>query len=133
MISALEIKEKLSLVATGKMSLNAFEDWVIPRAWNVHKDSSEEAIDLIASIHLFLSERDDNLLSEAVLRRSLLGLLNNVIYAPVKYVEFPAHALPIVAKGSPKVTVRYQPSPATSWIADWSARPAPLAQVPVIF
>lgn len=133
MINALEIKEKLSLVATGKMSLNAFEDWVIPRSWNVHKDSSEEAIDLVSSIHLFLSERDDSLLSEAALRRSLVGLLNNIIYAPVKYVEITANALPIVAQGSPQVTVSYQPNPAMSWKADWSARPAQLAQVPVIF
>lgn len=134
MINALEIKQKLSLVAMDKMSLNAFEDWFVPRAWNVHKSNSEEAIDLVSSIHLFLSERDDNVLNEAALRQSIVGLLNNVIYAPVKYAEqISAHFAPVVVKGSPQVTVRYRRNPITSSVSDWSARPAPFALASVRF
>jgi hypothetical protein len=105
MISALEIKQKLSLVSMGKLSLNAFEDWLVPRAWNVHKDSSPEAIDLVSSIHFLFSERDDFVLSESDLHKELLSFLGNVIYVPV--------------------TIRDAFMP-TSEIR-WSARPSPLA------
>jgi hypothetical protein len=101
MISALEIKQKLSLVSMGKLSLNAFEDWLVPRAWNVHKDNSPEAVDLASSIHLLLSERDDHLLSKSDLHRELLSLLNNIVYAPIVI-------------GDPAMEIH------------WSSRPSPL-------
>ena len=87
MISAFEIKQRLSLVSTEKLSLNAFEDWFVPRAWNVHKDSSWEAIELVSSIHTLLSERDDHVLNESDLRNELTDLLKGVRY--LKFVERP--------------------------------------------
>ena len=96
MISAIEIKEKLSLVSMGKLSLDAFEDWFVPNAWNAHKSSSSEAIELVSAIHLLLSERDDRILNEADLRNALVGLLNNVVHIPVRYVEeVPVHTLAV--------------------------------------
>ena len=62
----------------GKLSLDAFEDWLVPESWNMFKDSSPEAIDLVSSIHLLLSERDDRVLNKSNLRKELLSLLNNV-------------------------------------------------------
>jgi len=75
MTSAHEIRRKVALVSTGKLSLNAFEDWFVPNSWNVHKSGSQETIDLVSAIHLMLSERDDALLNEPSLRKRLSSLL----------------------------------------------------------
>jgi hypothetical protein len=77
MISAQEIKQKLALVAANRLSLNAFEDWFVSNSWNVHKESSLEAVELVASIHLLLSERDDRVLNESSLRNGLVSLLSS--------------------------------------------------------
>ena len=76
----------------GKLSLDAFEDWFVQRAWNVHKEGSNEAIELVSSIHSLFSERDDRILNESALRNELSSLLKDVRYIeivdqrPVKYV-----------------------------------------------
>jgi hypothetical protein len=72
MISAHEIRKKLALVADGELSLDAFEDWFVPNSWNMHKDSSLDAIDLASSIHHLLSERNERILSKSELRGELL-------------------------------------------------------------
>jgi hypothetical protein len=43
----------------------------------VHKDSSLEAVDLVSSIHLLLSERDDQILNESDLRSGLTSIFDN--------------------------------------------------------
>lgn len=83
MINENSIKEKLSALERGELSLEQFENWFVPLAWNMHHDSSPEAIDLASSIHLLLSERDDHVLDEFSLRRSLSELLNiNIHHFP---------------------------------------------------
>jgi len=47
----------------------------VPNSWNVHKSGSEDAIDLVSTIHVMLSERDDRLLNKSELRNRLLSLL----------------------------------------------------------
>jgi hypothetical protein len=103
MISALEIKQKLSLVSMGKLSVNAFEDWLIPRSWNVHKSDSPEAIDLVSSIHLLFSERDDHILKIADLNNELTNLLRGVRYLnlverprPEKFEFFVRASAPVI-------------------------------------
>jgi hypothetical protein len=134
MISESLVKEKLSALLRNEISLEDFENWLLPAAWNMFNDSSQAAVSLVSSIHLLLDERDDRVLSEADLRRSFLGLLNNVVYTPVRFAhqvpaQVPARTVQVV-KGTSKPihrTVRYQPQPVTSWVAHWSARPAQLA------
>lgn len=74
MINAHEIREKLALIFRGKLSLNSFEDWFVPNSWNIHKYGSEEDVELVASIHLLFSERDDHILNEQGLRDRLVAL-----------------------------------------------------------
>lgn len=76
MISAHEIRRQVALVATRKLSLNAFEDWFVSNSWNVHKESSTEAIDLVSLLQLLFSERDANILDESTIRSRLHALLN---------------------------------------------------------
>jgi hypothetical protein len=112
MINAHEIEQKIALVAKGKLSLNAFEDWFVPNSWNVHKDSTFECIDLVSSIHHLLSERDDHILNESDLRRELRLLLESrVHYVRIVYSEaqrVPKLATPSfeVRRSSPPVYAR---------------------------
>jgi hypothetical protein len=78
MISESSVREKLLRVFRGADSLEEFERWLAHESWSMHLDSSEEAIDLVSSIHLLLSERDDGMLAETELRKELLLLLRNV-------------------------------------------------------
>ncbi len=78
----------------GKLSLNAFEDWFVPRTWNVHKYGSDELVDLVSSVHLLFSERDDHIFNAADLRNELAELLKGRYYLsiveyanPVAYVR----------------------------------------------
>jgi len=43
----------------------------------MHRDSSAEAIELVSSIHLLFSNRDDEVVDDAFVYSELLRLLNN--------------------------------------------------------
>jgi hypothetical protein len=75
MLSAHEIKQKLSSVQSNSLSLDDFERWFASSSWNVHKDSSNQAIELVASIESVLSERNDFLLGANEVRVALLNFL----------------------------------------------------------
>lgn len=78
MINAAEVREKLAALANHELSLGDFEGWLGPASWNMHADSSAEAIDLVSSIHLLLSEYDHGDVDESELRQHLLSLLDDV-------------------------------------------------------
>ena len=63
MIEASEIRGKLAAVSLGEMSMDDFEDWLVAHSWNMHQDSTPEAIELVSSIELLLSERDEGIIS----------------------------------------------------------------------
>jgi hypothetical protein len=111
MIEAYEVRQKLALVGMGKLSLNAFEDWLVPNSWNMHKGSSLETVELVSSIHLLLSERDDHLINESGLRNGLLMLIKNGVT-----LELPEKL--------------YAPAPAIQpfSVVRWSARPSQLVE-----
>ena len=117
MIEEAAIRDRLSAIARHELSLEQFENWFVPAAWNMHQDSSEEAIELASSIHLLLSERDDRILNELELRDNLLSLLNDATY----YVQMPMdfgpglvpRPLPQTANSSPVREERvFLPTPA---------------------
>ncbi len=75
MIHAYEVKQKLAMLASDTLRLDDFEDWIVRESWNMFKDSSPETIDLVSSIHLLFSERDEKIVNEADLREELAALL----------------------------------------------------------
>ena len=77
MIRESEVRDKLAAFVRNELSLQALEDWLAQASWSMHSDSSSKAIDLVSSIHVLLSERDDHILSKADLRRELESLLEN--------------------------------------------------------
>lgn len=118
MISEFSIKEKVSAFLRDEISLEDFQNWLLPAAWNMFSDSSDAAINLASSIHLLLDERDDHILSDADLRESLFRLLDNVAYI----IESTPNPI--------RQTVHYQPSPAIAyWVAESSARRPALVHV----
>jgi hypothetical protein len=72
------VRQRLAAVASHALSLEDFADWIDEASWNMHSDSSPDAIDLVSSIHALLAERDDRAINDEALRRELLSLLNNV-------------------------------------------------------
>jgi len=100
MIRASDVRQKLALLAQGKLSLNAFESWLEPYVWDMDQDSSPDALDLVYSIQLLLSERNDRRLSAAALRRHLVALVNDAVIS----IQFDANLNP-VARSLPTFNV----------------------------
>jgi hypothetical protein len=79
MIQALEIRQKLRAFLSRQLSLDDFEDWLVAHSWNMHVDSPAEAIDLVSSIELALSEHSSQHLDTSELRTRLFKVLDEII------------------------------------------------------
>lgn len=77
MISEMEVRERLASLLVDEISLPDFEDWLVGRSWNMHKDSEETAQDLVWSIESALFAYSSDHLNEDQLRAQFAGLLNN--------------------------------------------------------
>lgn len=64
MISIDQIREALQEVVFAKVSLDRFDEWFSRASWNMHGDSSPEAIKTVGQIELILSDYDNDLISE---------------------------------------------------------------------
>ncbi len=109
MISESSVRQRLLAVSRNQLSLEEFEKWLAGNSWNMHSDSSPNAIDLVSSIHLLLSERDDRVLNESQLRNELLSLLNNALsYVVMIHMNFDVvpnpPSLRVTANSSPVLT-----------------------------
>jgi len=71
MITESQIREHIASFLAGEESLDAFEDWLVQNSWNMHRDSSEAAQQLVAEIELRLSEYSSGHLDEGALRNEL--------------------------------------------------------------
>jgi hypothetical protein len=74
MISVDQIRQSLRIVIAKKMSLDAFDEWLSAASWNMHKDSSAEAIKLVGSIELMLACFDEGKQPEEELLLALRGI-----------------------------------------------------------
>lgn len=77
MIAEHQIREWLGRFLHGEVSLDQFEDWLVQRSWNMHRDSDEEAQKMAAAIELRLAEHSSGHLSDAQLRDELLPFVTN--------------------------------------------------------
>ena len=59
----------------GSMSLDAFEQWLIPATWDVEKVGNTALIDLVSQIKLRLAEFSNGHWTEKELREQLLKLV----------------------------------------------------------
>jgi len=111
MIHASEVKQKLASVSRGELSLNAFENWLEPYVWDMDQDSSPDALDLVYSIQLLFSERNNRRLDASQIRARLAALLNNAVLS----VQFDANlkpaAQPLDAFSAKRLFVSSRPEP----------------------
>lgn len=80
MINESSIKEKLWELSQNNISLEGFENWFLPEAWDMFRDSAPEAVNLSAFIHHLMDEHDDRILSDADLRQSLISIIKPVVF-----------------------------------------------------
>jgi hypothetical protein len=79
MIDESEIRDRLAALLLSRAfasDLEDFEDWLVQRSWNMHRDSGPAAQELAAAIELALAEHSSNHLSPEELRRELLRLMD---------------------------------------------------------
>lgn len=93
MIQENDIREKIAEALRRDISLSDFALWIRSNSWNMHQDSSSDAVDLVSDIYLLLDERDDFSLSDS----SLLNELSRLSKALDTEVAQINHAEPQVA------------------------------------
>ena len=95
MIAENQIREQLARYLRGELSRDQFEDWLVQRSWNMHRDSVEAAQKLAAAIELRLAEHSSGHLDEPSLRSELLPFVNKT----TSVVSF-GRGVPAEASGS---------------------------------
>jgi hypothetical protein len=79
MVQEHDIREQLSAFVAREISLASFERWLNASSQQMFRDDDVEAIKLIASINSLVSERHDQIISDAELREAFVSILNNII------------------------------------------------------
>ena len=75
MVTTNDIQEKLASYAAHGIDLDAFEDWVAQRTWNIQQSHDVDVQRLAYAIELLLSEHSSGDLSDTALERELSLLL----------------------------------------------------------
>lgn len=75
MINEAELRAEIGRAVRGESSLHDLYHWLMARSWNMHKDSSESAIELAAEVEGLFFARSDGELSDAQVLAGLV-LLN---------------------------------------------------------
>lgn len=70
-----EIVANLVKLLRGKISVEQFEDWFVPRSWNVHKDDDREAERLAHDVDFALIELEEGRIDEKQFREEALRLI----------------------------------------------------------
>lgn len=78
MITESEIRQQLFALLEQRISQAQFEDWLVAHSWNMHKDSTVAAQDLVATVELALAEFSSDHLSSTELLTKLWAALSQV-------------------------------------------------------
>ncbi len=85
----------MAAVLNREISIVEFARWVMSNSWNMHQDSSPDAVSLVSEIHLLLAEHSDPSLDDAAFLSELLSLNSNaVVSTPVDVDEWVAYSQP---------------------------------------
>jgi hypothetical protein len=79
MITETEVRRELVRLLENGVSLADFQDWLVSRSWNMHKDSSPTAQSLVSTVELALAEHSNGDLTETELRTRLWAVLRNIV------------------------------------------------------
>lgn len=75
MVSASQIRAKLSSFLDGHIDLDSFEDWLVQKTWNIHQSGSIAAESLTFAIEESLAEYSSEHLTYDQLRVELFQIL----------------------------------------------------------
>jgi hypothetical protein len=78
MIRESDIRKQLIAVVQNRLDLADFEDWLVQQSWDMHRDSSPSAQDLVNAIELALAEWSSGHRGEHELRADLARLAHNI-------------------------------------------------------
>lgn len=73
----LAIREQVAKYLAGQIPLSAFQDWFIPKAWNIDKGGDPLVADLVHGIELRLAEYSSEHWTEDELKRRLQPFLTH--------------------------------------------------------
>lgn len=100
----LGIREKLAKYLAEEISLSAFQEWFVPRAWNIDKRGEPGAVELVHEIELRLAEFSNGDWTEDELRTQLRPLATHyTVYmtaAPRTESSSPITQIQLVYPGS---------------------------------
>jgi hypothetical protein len=98
MISQVEIYSKLNSLISHDLSLPDFEDWLVEKSWNMHKNSDPAAVKLVSAIELRLAEWSSGHLSEESMRKEFLSMLvgHVVLQMQAAHVRTCGEFIPVV-------------------------------------
>jgi hypothetical protein len=126
MIQEFEVRQKMADAVEMKISVIDFIRWIMSNSWNMHRDSSREAVDLVSQIHLLMAERDDFLLSDPEFLYELLRLNRalSIRTFSIKIAEHKFRHVKILQESSISSVEEHFESPAV--------KPVPSAAPPVL-
>lgn len=79
MISDRDIREQLLEYLLGNLTLDAFEDWIAQKTWNVIQWGAEDTQVLVYAIEAKLAEHSGGHTSEAALRKGMMPLVQTYV------------------------------------------------------
>jgi len=75
--SEIELRQELARYLKGQCTLKDFEDWFVPRSWNIDQNSNPSLHNLVSQIELSLAEFGNGDWTEEELRQEFGILLTN--------------------------------------------------------
>lgn len=75
MVTVDQIRMQIRQVLDGSLSRDSFDEWISVHSWNMHLDSSADAISLLGKVELAMAEYDGEHLSEPDLLKQFRNLI----------------------------------------------------------
>lgn len=104
MIRESEVRQKLVEVVGGKLSLNQFSSWLGRTSWNMHRDSTDAARELVEEVELALAEYSNGDRSYESLRSEFVRVASHAL-VPMAAVSASTEVEASVSLGDPAAIV----------------------------
>lgn len=113
MLQAADVIQQLASLARRRISVAAFERWFDDASWDVNANSSRDVMELVSSISVLFSLRNDGALDASMLRLELVAMVNNVQIDVV--FNRTLHPMPDLALSVAKLFASPHPDPVRVW------------------
>lgn len=79
MIQESDVREQMIALLEGQLSVQEFDKWLVANSWNMHRDSSPAAVDLVGAVELLLAERSGGFISDDEFCKQLMVLADHIV------------------------------------------------------